>query len=188
MAKSNKTLTDKGKEDILTILKERFKKNMHRHKDLDWDEIQSKLEKKPEKLWAISEMERTEGEPDVVVFDKKSAEFLFVDCSPESPKGRRSICYDREALNARKQHKPANSAMDVANEMGIEILSEEEYRALQELGEFDLKTSSWIMTPEDVREKGGALFCDRRYGKVFTYHNGADSYYAARGFRGILKV
>lgn len=188
MAKSNKTLTDKGKEDILTILKERFEKNMHRHKDLDWDEIQSKLEKYPEKLWAISEMERTEGEPDVIVFDKESAEFLFVDCSPESPKGRRSICYDREALDARKQHKPANSAMDVANEMGIEILSEEEYRALQELGEFDLKTSSWILTPEDVRKKGGALFCDRRYGKVFTYHNGADSYYAARGFRGILKV
>ncbi len=188
MAKSNQTLTPKGKEDILKILKTRFEENRNRHQDLIWEKIQSKLDKHPDKLWSVSEMERTEGEPDVIGFDKKTGEFLFVDCSSESPKGRRSICYDRAALDARKEHKPKNSAMDLAKEMGIEILTETEYRELQELGEFDLKTSSWVLTPDDIRKKGGAIFCDRRYGKVFTYHNGADSYYAARGFRGILKV
>lgn len=188
MAKSNQTLTAKGKEDILKILKERFGKNKNRHKDLVWEEIQIKLEKHPDKLWSISEMERTEGEPDVIGFDKSSGRFLFADCSPESPKGRRSICYDKAALEARKEHKPKNSAMEMAKDLGIEILNETEYRDLQELGEFDLKTSSWVLTPDDIRKKGGAIFCDRRYGKVFTYHNGADSYYAARGFRGILKV
>jgi len=188
MAKSNQTLTAKGKEDILKILKERFEKNRNRHRDLVWKEIQSKLEKNPDKLWSVSEMERTEGEPDVIGFDKNSGQFLFVDCSPESPKGRRSICYDQAALEARKEHKPKNSAMEMAKELGIEILNESEYRELQELGEFDLKTSSWILTPEDIRKKGGAIFCDRRYGKVFTYHNGADSYYAARGFRGKIWV
>lgn len=188
MAKSNQTLTAKGKEDILKILKERFKKNRNRNKDLVWEEIQSKLEKNPNKLQALIQMEKTEGEPDLVKFDSKEKVYIFMDCSAESPKGRRSLCYDRKALNARKQHKPSNSAMDLANEMGIEILNENQYRELQETGEFDLKTSSWILTPDDVRSKGGAIFCDRRYGKVFTYHNGADSYYAARGFRGILKV
>lgn len=188
MAKSNQTLTTKGKQDILKTLKERFEKNKNRHKDLVWEEIQSKLEKHPDKLWSVSEMERTEGEPDVIGFDKKTSTFLFVDCSPESPKGRRSICYDRAALEARKQHKPKNSAMDLAKELGIEILNETEYRELQELGEFDLKTSSWVLTPDDIRKKGGAIFCDRRYGRVFTYHNGADSYYAARGFRGKIWV
>src|SRR5690606_1123748 len=188
MAKSNQTLTTKGKEDILKILKERFEKNRNRHRDLVWEEIQSKLEKHPDKLWSVSEMERTEGEPDVIRFDKNSGQFLFVDCSPESPKGRRSICYDQAALEARKEHKPKNSAMEMAKELGIEILNETDYRELQELGEFDLKTSSWVLTPEEIRKKGGAIFCDRRYGKVFTYHNGADSYYAARGFRGKIWV
>ncbi len=188
MAKSNQTLTAKGKEDILKILKERFEKNRDRHKDLDWEKVQSKLEKRPDKLWILSEMERTEGEPDVIGFNKNTEEFFFVDCSPESPKGRRSICYDRTALDARKEHKPKNSAMDLAAELGIEILTEAEYRDLQSLGEFDLKTSSWVLTPADIREKGGAIFCDRRYGKVFTYHNGADSYYAVRGFRGKIWV
>ena len=188
MAKSNQTLTAKGKEDILKILKERFEKNKNRHKDLVWEEIQIKLEKHPDKLCSISEMERTEGEPDVIGFDKSTGKFLFADCSAESPKGRRSICYDKAALEARKEHKPKNSAMEMAKELGIEILTETEYRELQELSEFDLKTSSWVLTPDDIREKGGAIFCDRRYGKVFTYHNGADSYYAARGFRGKIWI
>lgn len=188
MAKSNQTLTAKGKEDILKILKERFDKNKNLHKDLVWEEIHINLEKHPDKLWSISEMERTEGEPDVIGFDKSSGRFLFVDCSPESPKGRRSICYDKAALEARKEHKPKNSAMEMAKDLGIEILNETEYRDLQELGEFDLKTSSWVLTPDDIRKKGGAIFCDRRYGKVFTYHNGADSYYAARGFRGKIWI
>lgn len=188
MAKSNQTLTAKENEDILKILKERFDKNRNRHKDLAWEDIQSKLEKHSKKLWSISEMERTEGEPDVIGFDKSTGKFLFADCSAESPKGRRSICYDKAALEARKEHKPKNSAMEMAKELGIEILTETEYRELQELGEFDLKTSSWVLTPDDIREKGGAIFCDRRYGKVFTYHNGADSYYAARGFRGKIWV
>lgn len=188
MAKTSQKLTIQEKEEILGILENRFKKNIRRHKNLEWKKIQEKLEDNPAKLWTLYQMEKTEGEPDLVRYDKKEDVFIFMDCSAESPKGRRSICYDRKALDARKQHKPANSAMDLANEMGIEMLNEEQYHELQELGEFDLKTSSWVLTPEDVRSKGGALFCDRRYGKVFTYHNGADSYYAARGFRGILKV
>lgn len=161
---------------------------MHRHEGLDWNQIQQKLEANPMKLWSLHEMEKTEGEPDVIGFDEKTGEYLFCDCSKESPKGRRSLCYDREALEARKKHKPENSAMDMAKEMGIEILTEEQYRELQKLEPFDTKTSSWIKTPADIRERGGALFCDYRYGHVFVYHNGADSYYSSRGFRGLLKV
>jgi len=175
-------------EELLNILKNRFEKNKNRHKDLNWDEIQKKLESNPEKLNILNRMEETGGEPDVIGYDKKTGEFIFYDCSPESPKGRRSLCYDRAALEARKQHKPENSAMDVAREIGIEILTEEEYRNLQELQDFDLKTSSWVKTPDDIRKHGGAIFCDKRYGKTFMYHNGADSYYAARGFRGKLRV
>lgn len=187
MGKS-KTLSAKEQEELIQTLKTRFEKNMHLHKDVKWDVVQKKLESNPDKLYILDEMELTEGEPDVVGFDKKSGEITFYDCAPESPKGRRSYCYDRAALDARKAHKPANSAVDVANEMGIEILSEEEYRALQELGDFDLKTSSWVKTPDDIRKKGGAIFCDKRYGRTFMYHNGADSYYGARGFRGKLIV
>lgn len=175
-------------EELLNILKNRFEKNKNRHKDLNWDEIQKKLESNPEKLNILNRMEETGGEPDVIGYDKKTGEFIFYDCSPESPKGRRSLCYDRAALEARKQHKPENSAMDVAREIGIEILTEEEYKNLQELLDFDLKTSSWVKTPDDIRKHGGAIFCDKRYGKTFMYHNGADSYYAARGFRGKLRV
>lgn len=188
MAKSSQTVSAGEKEEILIILKSRFEKNKQRHKGLEWDLIEEKLGENPDKIWSLIQMEKTEGEPDLVKFDTKEKVYIFMDCSPESPKGRRSLCYDRKALDARKQHKPTNSAMDIANEMGIEILNENQYRELQKTGEFDLKTSSWILTPDDVRSKGGALFCDRRYGKVFTYHNGADSYYAARGFRGILKI
>lgn len=187
MGKS-KTLSTKEQEELIQTLKTRFEKNMKRHKGLNWDDVQKRLEANPDKLYILDEMELTEGEPDVVGFDKKSGEITFFDCAPESPKGRRSYCYDRAALDARKAHKPANSAVDVANEMGIEILTEEEYRALQELGDFDLKTSSWVKTPEDIRKKGGAIFCDKRYGRTFMYHNGADSYYGARGFRGKLIV
>ena len=176
------------REELLGELKERFEGNMNRHKGLAWENVRAKLEAAPEKLWSLSEMERTGGEPDVVGFDKKTGEFVFFDCSPESPKGRRSLCYDRQALDARKEHKPANSAIDMATAIGIEILSEEEYRDLQKLGSFDTKSSSWIRTPPEIRNLGGAIFCDRRYDKVFTYHNGADSYYAARGFRGSLRV
>lgn len=181
-------LTAKQREDILNTLRSRFEANTARHKVLKWENVLERLEKNESKLWALSEMERTGGEPDVVGFDKKSGEFIFFDCSAESPKGRRSLCYDRKALNARKQNKPENDAMSVASDIGIEILSEDDYRKLQTLGEFDLKTSSWIKTPDDIRTLGGALFCDRRYDTVFTYHNGADSYYAARGFRGLLRV
>lgn len=181
-------LSAKEQEELIQTLKTRFEKNMNRHKDVKWDGVLKRLEASPEKLYILDEMELTEGEPDVVAYDKKSGEITFYDCAPESPKGRRSYCYDRAALDARKAHKPANSAMDVANEIGIEILTEEEYRALQELGDFDLKTSSWVKTPEDIRKKGGAIFCDKRYGRTFMYHNGADSYYAARGFRGKLIV
>lgn len=188
MAKSSSKVSTQEKEEILNILKLRFEKNKIRNKDLVWDKIEEKLRENPDKIWSLIQMEKTEGEPDLVKFDSKEKVYIFMDCSPESPKGRRSFCYDKKALDARKQHKPANNAMDLANEMGIEILNEDQYRELQETGEFDLKTSSWILTPDDVRLKGGALFCDRRYGKIFTYHNGADSYYAARGFRGILKV
>jgi len=176
------------KEELLKTLKARFEKNMSRHKGLDWEKVLAKLEANPEKLWSLSEMEETGGEPDVIAYDKKSGEYIFCDCSPESPKGRRSLCYDHEALEARKEHKPANSAVNMAAEMDIELLSEQEYRKLQELGNFDLKTSSWVKTPPEIRRLGGAIFCDRRYNAVFMYHNGAESYYAARGFRGLLRV
>lgn len=188
MKGAKKKLTPAQADELLATLQTRFEKNMHRHKGIDWAKVRARLTAKPEKLLSLYEMEYTEGEPDVVGFDKKTGEYVFYDCSPESPKGRRSICYDREALNARKEHKPRSSAMDMAAEIGIELLTEEQYRELQNLGEFDLKTSSWIATPADVRKLGGALFCDRRYNKVFLYHNGADSYYAVRGFRGSLRV
>ena len=175
-------------QDLLGTLQARFENNMDRHQGLEWAEVQAKLEANPDKLGSLGELERTGGEPDVVGFDKKSGDYLFYDCSAESPKGRRSLCYDRAALESRKQHKPENNAVDVAAAMGIKLLTEEEYRALQNLGEFDLRTSSWLSTPADIREHGGALFADYRYGHVFVYHNGADSYYAARGFRGSLRV
>ena len=186
---SNKNeLSPKQREDLLKALQARFEKNMNRHPGLAWAKVLAKLEASPGKLWSLSEMERTGGEPDVVAVDKKSGEFVFYDCSAESPKGRRSVCYDREAWESRKENKPENTAMDMAAEMGIEMLTEEQYRELQKLGEFDTKTSSWIVTPAAIRKLGGALFCDRRYDHVFVYHNGADSYYGARGFRGWLKV
>ena len=189
MAKENKkALPPKQSEELLNVLKARFEKNMNRHKGLEWDKIQIKLEANAEKLWSLNEMERTGGEPDVVDHNKKSGEYVFYDCSMESPNGRRSLCYDREALNSRKEHKPKYNALYMAAAMGIEILSEEQYRELQKLGNFDLKTSSWIQTPSNIRKLGGALFCDRRYDTIFTYHNGAESYYAARGFRGSLRV
>ncbi len=175
-------------EELLKVLKARFENNMNRHKGLEWDGIQVKLEANTEKLRSLSEMERSGGEPDVVGLDEKTGETIFYDCSAESPEGRRSVCYDREALEARKAHKPENNAVDMAAAMGIELLTEDQYRELQKLGEFDTKTSSWVKTPPDVRKLGGALFCDRRYDTVFVYHNGADSYYAARGFRGALRV
>lgn len=178
----------KQREELRGTLKTRFEKNINRHKGLEWAKVQAKLEANPEKLWSLKEMERTGGEPDVVGQDKKTGEFIFCDCSVESPKGRRSLCYDREALASRKEHKPKGSAVDMATAMGIELLTEEQYRDLQKLGNFDLKTSSWVKTPADIRKLGGALFCDRRYGTVFVHHNGAQSYYAARGFRGSLRV
>ena len=178
----------KEREELLRTLQARFEKNMARHKGLKWTDVAARLEANAEKLWSLSEMERTGGEPDVVGFDRKTGEITFYDCSAESPKERRSVCYDREALNARKENKPKNSAIDMATTMGIELLTEDQYRELQTLGEFDLKTSSWVQTPPAIRKLGGALFCDRRYNTVFLYHNGADSYYAARGFRGSLKV
>lgn len=187
MAKKNQ-LPPAQRDELLKTLKSRFEKNMSRHKGLEWSKVQAKLEANTEKLWSLNEMENTGGEPDVVGYDKKTGEFIFNDCSVESPKGRRSLCYDREALEKRKENKPAGNGIDTAAAMGIELLTEEQYRELQKLGEFDLKTSSWIQTPADVRKLGGALFCDRRYNTVFLYHNGADSYYAARGFRGLLKV
>ena len=182
------TLSPEQGEELLSILKARFEKNMNRHQALEWANIQTKLEAKAEKLWSLHEMERTGGEPDVVGHDKKTGEYIFYDCSAESPKDRRSLCYDREALDSRKEHKPKNSAMDMAAAMGIELLTEEQYRELQKLGNFDLKTSSWVKTPAEIRKLSGALFCDRRYDHVFVYHNGAESYYAARGFRGWLRV
>ena len=186
--KSNQKLSPQQREELIGVLKARFQKNMNRHKGLDWAKVQAKLEANSEKLWSLQEMERTGGEPDVVRQDKQTGEYVFFDCSAESPKGRRSFCYDREALDSRKENKPENNAMDVAASIGIELLSEEQYRELQKLGEFDTKTSSWVKTPSDIRKLGGALFCDRRYDTVFVYHNGAESYYAARGFRGSLKI
>lgn len=193
MTKSNKVsdkkeLSLEQREELLSALKARFEKNMNRHKGLEWAKVQLKLEANTEKLWSLNEMERTGGEPDVGGYDNNKDEYIFYDCSAESPKGRRSVCYDREALEARKNHKPENTAIDMATEMGIELLTEAQYRALQELENFDMKTSSWVQTPSDIRKLGGALFCDRRFGHVFVYHNGADSYYAARGFRGLLRV
>ncbi len=188
-SKSNKQkLSPEQREELLLVLKIRFEKNMNRHKGLAWTNVQAKLAAHPEKLWSLNEMERTGGEPDVVALDKKTGEYIFYDCSAESPKGRRSVCYDREALEARKEFKPNDSAVDMATTMNIELLTEEEYRELQNVGNFDTKTSSWVKTPSDIRKLGGAIFCDRRYDTVFVYHNGAESYYAARGFRGSLKV
>ncbi|MGN7399979.1 DUF4256 domain-containing protein [Cytobacillus praedii] len=188
MTESKVELLPDQHEDLLGILKERFERNMNRHKGLEWAKIQAKLEANSEKLWSLNEMERTGGEPDVVEHDEKNDEYIFFDCSAESPAGRRSLCYDHEALESRKKHKPENSVIEMATSMGIELLTEEKYRALQKLGNFDKKTSSWVKTPSDIRELGGALFCDWRYGHVFVYHNGADSYYAARGFRASLRV
>lgn len=184
----NRKLSQKQEVDLLQELEIRFDRNKTRHKNLNWEKIQKKLEANPEKLWSLNEMERTGGEPDLIAYDKKKDEYIFYDCSAETPKGRRSFCYDRKALEARKEHKPKNSAIDMANAMGIELLTEEQYRELQTLGHFDTKTSSWIQTPTSIRNLGGALFADFRYGAVFIYHNGADSYYAARGFRGCLRV
>ena len=181
-------LSSAQRQDLLGVLQTRFEKNMSRHKGVEWAKVQAKLEASPEKLWSLNEMESTGGEPDVVGHDKKTGEFIFYDCSAESPKGRRSICYDREALNARKENKPRDSALDMATAMGVALLTEEQYRDLQKLGNFDTKTSSWVQTPTEIRKLGGALYCDRRYNQVFLYHNGADSYYAARGFRGSLTV
>lgn len=185
---NKKELSHEHRAELFEELKARFEDNMGRHEGLEWVKVQAKLEAEPDKLWSIGEMERTGGEPDVVGFDRNTGEYLFYDCSAESPGGRRSICYDREALDARKAHKPENTAIDMANAMGIEILTEEEYREVQKLGTFDAKTSSWVKTPSDIRKLGRAIFCDFRYGQVFMYHNGADSYYAARGFRGSLRV
>lgn len=189
MTKTNKKgLSAKQSEELLSTLKARFEKNMNRHKGIEWAKVQTKLKANTAKLWSLHEMERTGGEPDIVDYDNKSGEYIFFDCSAESPAGRRSICYDHEALEKRKEHKPKNSAMGMAADMGIEILTEEQYRELQQLGKFDTKTSSWVKTPSEIRKLGGALFCDRRYDNVFVYHNGAESYYAARAFRGSLRV
>lgn len=185
---SKKKLTAEQREELLLALEVRFEKNMKRHKGMEWSKVAAKLSSDGDKLLSLNEMENTGGEPDVVGFDKKTGEYIFYDCSPETPKGRRSLCYDPEALKSRKEHKPKHSAVGLANDMGVELLTEQQYRELQELGEFDLKTSSWVKTPSDIRELGGAIFCDRRYGKVFTYHNGAESYYAARAFRASLRV
>jgi hypothetical protein len=185
---NKKQLSPEQRKELLGALKARFEKNMNRHKGLEWDKVQAKLEANAKKLWSLSEMERTGGEPDVVGHDKKTSECIFYDCSAESPKGRRSVCYDREALESRKEHKPEDDALDMATAMGIDLLTEEQYRELQKLGDFDTKTSSWVKTPSDIRKLGGALFCDRRYDTVFVYHNGAESYYAARAFRGSLRV
>ena len=182
------SLSKKQRDEILETLKARFEKNMSRHKGLEWARVEAKLEANAEKLWSLSEMERTGGEPDVVAYDKTTGEYIFYDCAEETPKGRRSLCYDREALNSRKENKPKGSAMDMAVTMGVELLTEEQYRELQKLGNFDTKTSSWVKTPSDIRKLGGALFCDRRFNTVFLYHNGAETYYAARGFRGAVRV
>ncbi|MRG86751.1 DUF4256 domain-containing protein [Salinibacillus xinjiangensis] len=183
-----KNLSEEQREELLNTLKARFEKNMHRHEGLEWGQVQAKLDANPDKLWSLNEMQKTGGEPDVVGHDQDTDEYIFYDCSKETPKGRRKVCYDREALESRKKHKPETSAMDMVADMGIKLLTEEEYHSLQELEEFDLKTSSWLETPSNVRERGGAIFGDRRFGRVFVYHNGADSYYGARGFRGSLRV
>lgn len=188
MKDANRELSQEQRESLIGALKVRFEKNMNRHKDLKWNDVQARLESNPSKLWSLNEMERTGGEPDVVGYDKETGEYIFIDCSAESPKGRRSICYDHEALESRKEHKPENSAVGMAADMGIELLTEQQYRELQKLGSFDMKTSSWVKTPENIRKLGGAIFCDRRYDTVFVYHNGAESYYSARGFRGLLRV
>lgn len=188
MHSNKKELPQEQRDELLKIIKVRFEKNMNRHQGLEWTKVQARLEADTEKLWSLNEMETTGGEPDVVGHDKKTGEYIFFDCSAESPKGRRSICYDHEALESRKEHKPENSAVEMARDMGIELLTEEQYRMLQQLGSFDLKTSSWVVTPAAIRKLGGAFFCDRRYNHVFLYHNGAESYYAARGFRGWLSV
>lgn len=181
-------LPTKQREELIGTLQARFEKNLNRHKGVDWAKVQAKLEANPKKLWSLNEMEKTGGEPDVVGYDKKTGEYLFYDCSAESPKGRRSLCYDRAALEARKEFKPADTALDMAAAMGIEVLTEEQYHGLQQLGKFDTKTSSWLKTPDEIRQHGGAIFGDRRYDHVFVYHNGADSYYGSRGFRGVLRV
>jgi Protein of unknown function (DUF4256) len=186
--KNKKELSPKHSEELLNTLKARFEKNINHHNGIEWAKVQTKLQASPEKLWSLNEMEETGGEPDVVGYDKKTDEYIFYDCAAESPKERRSVCYDHEALEARKENKPENSAVEMAADMGIELLTEEQYRELQKLGNFDTKTSSWIITPANIRKLGGALFCDRRYNTVFVYHNGAESYYAARGFRGSLRV
>ena len=186
--KAKKELSPAQREELLKILRARFEKNAKRHQGIDWAKVKVKLDVSPEQLWSLSEMENTGGEPDVVGHDQKTGEYIFFDCSPESPKGRRSFCYDREALDSRKENKPKNSAIDMADAMGIDLLTEEQYRELQTLGDFDSKTSSWVKTPPDIRKLGGAIFCDRRFGRVFVYHNGAESYYAARGFGGSLRV
>jgi hypothetical protein len=188
MSRNKKELSPKQREEVLSALKTRFAKNMNRHRGLEWADVQAKLEANADKLWSLNEMERTGGEPDVVGHDKKTGEYIFYDCAAESPKNRRSACYDREALDSRKENKPKNNAIGMAAAMGVELLTEEQYRELQKLGEFDTKTSSWVKTPSEIRKLGGALFCDRRYDTVFVYHNGAESYYAARGFRGWLRV
>ncbi len=187
-AEAKKDLSPAQREELLKTLKARFEKHMNRHQGLEWAKVQARLEANPDKLWSLSEMEKTGGEPDVVSHDKKTGEYVFFDCSSETPEGRRSVCYDREGWESRKEHRPANNAMDMAAAMGIEMLTEEQYRELQKLGSFDTKTSSWVQTPAEMRKLGGALFCDRRYDMVFTYHNGAQSYYAVRAFRGALKV
>ena len=188
MAKASTSLSSEQQEQLLRILKTRFDKNMQRHKGIKWKDVEEKLIANPDKLWSLDAMEETGGEPDVVGQDPKTGEFLFYDCSEESPKGRRSVCYDREGWESRKEHRPDNTAMDMAKEMGIELLTEEEYRELQKLGKFDAKTSSWLKTPEKIRKLGGAIFGDYRFGNVFVYHNGAQSYYSGRGFRGVLRV
>ncbi len=192
MGSTNKKLSAKQQEELqeelINTLKTRFENNINRHKGIEWSDVQSRLEANPYKFWSLNEMESTGGEPDVIAYDKKSGEYIFYDCSEESPKGRRSLCFDRAALDSRKEHKPKNSVIDMAAEMGIEILTEEQYRELQKLGKFDMKTSSWVKTPDNIRKLGGAIFCDYSYDTVFVYHNGAESYYAARGFRGKLRV
>lgn len=185
---NKKHVSSEQHEKLIMILKYRFEKNMNLHQGIEWEKVREKLDSRPDKLWSLNEMEKTGGEPDVVGYDEMTGEYVYVDCSAESPGGRRSLCYDREALDSRKEHKPKGSALEVASAMGIELLSDEQYRELQQLGEFDTKTSSWVKTPDRIRKLGGAIFCDRRYDTVFVYHNGAESYYAARGFRGMLRV